>query len=511
MAALLQMFPKYISTTLDLLGVTPGRLEFANRDLRFDNLLVPRAQFWISQFGARGLSEFYDDIRESLVRRTGLPVGPSRKLYLTRRKLDVSEPHKARKNVANECEVEALFVARGFESIALEQLPFEEQIMVMATASHIAGNTGSALHMAMFTAQPEAELIGIDWRNSRTQYILDAARGLRAHHIYCYNGRDDRGLPTVDVDLITAALEDIMSPAGAPGGPSQVYATALEAQLARRQREAAASWEPKSLDNKRDPSRAPLPPIPSAPPPPRLSADAALERFAVYNEIRPEGTRLARQTPALWFLLDEIQNLLEIRGDILDLGVGLGATALLGSLLLKPGERALGVERHRHPTFIRNFDRLPPEARGAATFIESPPEQFSIDKLPTTNLRLAHVDVAFRADRLTSQVEQLATALRPDGVLVLNDFFEPSAPDVTTTVYELIRGGEWRVLMLAFNKAYLVRTASKAAYAEALDREAKPYLSAFGGFAVNHEVKMAGDLICTVKGNVSASLLSGGR
>ena len=232
MAALLRMFPKYISTTLDLLGITPGRVEFANRDLRFDNLFVPRAQFWISQFGARGLSEVYDDIRESLVRRTGLPVGPSRKLYLTRRKLDDTAPHKARKNVANEIDVEALFVDKGFESIALEQMPFEEQIMVMATASHIAGTTGSALHMAMFTAQPEAELIGIDWRNSRTQYILDAARGLRAHHIYCYNGRDDRGAPTVDVELITAALDDIMSPAGALGGPTQVYATALQAQLA---------------------------------------------------------------------------------------------------------------------------------------------------------------------------------------------------------------------------------------------------------------------------------------
>lgn len=506
-ALLMGAFPSYITTTLDLLGVTPSRIEFANRDLRFDNLFVPNAQFWISQFGAPGLSEVYDDIREAIVRRTGSPIGPSRKLYLSRRRLTDPAPHKVRKNVANESEVEALFVEQGFESVALEQMPFDEQIMVMATASHIAGTTGSALHMAMFTAQPEAELIGIDWRNSRTQYILDAARGLRAHHIYCFNGRDHRDAPTVDVDVVAAALADVMSPAGAPGGPRQVYATALEAQLAVRQREAAASGE-RALTN----PRPAMPAIPAAPEPPRLSSEAGVERFRTYSGVRPDGSRMARQTPALWFLLDDIQTSLGVGGDVLDVGAGLGATALIGLLLLKPAERSVAIDRHLHPTFSRNLELLAPETLARFTFLEANQEDLPAEQLPKAGLRLVHIDPQLRTSGVARQIEQVSQIMRPDGVLILNDFFEPSSPDLTTTVYELLRAGEWRVLMIAFNKVYLVRSASKSAYAEALEREAKAYLTAFGGFAISHGVRMAGDLVCTVKGNLSGPLMtSGGR
>ncbi|HEY2179480.1 MAG TPA: glycosyltransferase 61 family protein [Caulobacteraceae bacterium] len=498
-AQLLGTFPGYITTTLDLLGLTPSRIELANRDLRFDNLYVPTAQFWINHFGGPGLSEVYDDIREEIVRRTGLPVGPSRKLYLTRRKLTDPQPHKIRKNIANEDEIEELFLAQGFESVALEQMSFPEQIMVMATASHIAGTTGSALHMAMFTAQPEAELIGIDWRNSRTQYILDAARGLRAHHIYCFRGRDDRGAPLVDADTVAAALADVMSPSGAPGGPRQVYATALEAQLARRSQSLA--------DRKALAADVSLI-VPAAPPPPSLSSDDGLEKLKRYSEVRPDGSRMARQTPAIWLLLDAIQTSLGIEGDILDVGAGLGATAVLGAMLLKPGECAVAIDRAQHPSFSRSLEALPPDVKDRIRFDAVGPDDLAAAALPPSGFRLAHIDAHLRTDRLMAQIEAAAPALRPDGLLVFNDFFEPSSPDVTTAVYDLLRGDEWRVVAIAFNKAYLARAQSKLVYAQALEREAKVYLAAFGAFAVNHEVILAGDKVCALKGNLRAALLA---
>jgi hypothetical protein len=511
-AKLLGTFPSYITTSLDLLGLTPSRIEFANRDLHFDNLYVPTSQFWISHFGGFGLSEVYDDIREEIIRRTGLPVGPSRKLYLTRRKLNDPQPHKIRKNIANEGEVEDLFLAQGFESVALEQMSFQDQIMVMATASHIAGTTGSALHMAMFTAQPEAELIGVDWRNSRTQYILDAARGLRAHHIYCFKGRDERGAPFVDVDVVAAALADVMSPSGAPGGPRQVYTTGLEAKLAARHSQTGVAPGLTAAPERKISAAGVRPVLPPMPPPPRLSSAEGLERLKPYCEARPEGSRMARQTPAIWFLLDAIQTSLGIKGDILDLGAGLGATAVLGAFLLKPGERGVVIDRQQHPSLGRALGLLPIELGDRMRFQEAGPNDLSADIGAGSGLRLAHIDGHLRTDRLGSLIEKVSPALRPDGLLVLNDFFEPSSPDVTTAVYALLSQGEWRVLSIAFNKVYLARGGSKSAYAEALEREAKVYLAAFGAFAVNHEVTMAGDRVCTVKGNLSAPLLAlGGR
>ena len=226
--------------------------------------------------------------------------------------------------------------------------------------------------------------------------------------------------------------------------------------------------------------------------------------------LRPDGSRMARQTPALWFLLDEIQRSLGIEGDIVDIGVGLGATAMIGLLLLDKDERLTGVDRHRHPTFSRGLETAPPQSVDRLNFIDAVQDDAPIDALPKAGVRLVHIDSQLRTGGLARQIDQVTPIMRPDGILVLNDFFEPSSPDVTTTAYELLKAGEWKVLMIAFNKIYLVRGPSKAAYAEALVREAKAYLSAFGGFAISHEVRMAGDLVCTIKGNLSGPLLSFG-
>jgi hypothetical protein len=274
-------FPPYMKVCLESLGVDPARLIFANRDLRFDELLVPRAQFWIYQFADRGMTVPYDVIRQTIKRQSSGGSGGPKRIYLTRQKLEDTAPHKVRKNVANEDQVERLFLARGFESVALERLPFPEQVMVMANATHIAGTTGSALHMAMFSARAGAELIGIDWRNSRTQYVLDAARGLSSRHIYCLDGRNAKGIPLVDVDVVDAALKDLSLPTRAR--PAAIRAREVEeleiGAVVRHEASVAADT----------PSKPAAPPVAPAP---TLSAEEGLALFKSYWRVRPDNRYL---------------------------------------------------------------------------------------------------------------------------------------------------------------------------------------------------------------------------
>lgn len=210
-------FPKFVKTMLGAIGIGADRLVLANKDMVVDELLIPTAQFEMDAVGSTGLGIVYDHIREELYRRKPAITGLPNKIYLTRTGLVDDDPKKGRKSVANERAVEELFVARGFEVVSPERLPFEEQVALVSNATHIAGTTGSALHMIVFNNNPEAQVIAVDWRNTRTQYILEAGRGLNAAHIYCFDGWTQDKRPLVNLDTIDHALVDLTgSPASAP-------------------------------------------------------------------------------------------------------------------------------------------------------------------------------------------------------------------------------------------------------------------------------------------------------
>ena len=144
------------------------------------------------------------DMRRALLDAYGSRHPPNRRLYVDR-----SAQYK--RTVINGPEICALFAAAGFEAIAPEQLPFEEQVRLFSGASHIAGPLGAAMANMIF-APPSCEVLIID-PGLADCYFWDLAClvGQRFHFLFV--GRCDHYSPEraeksfhVDPDSVRATL-----------------------------------------------------------------------------------------------------------------------------------------------------------------------------------------------------------------------------------------------------------------------------------------------------------------
>ncbi|MFO1080887.1 MAG: glycosyltransferase family 61 protein [Reyranellaceae bacterium] len=215
--------PGFAVEALAALGVEPERIVVAHEDLIPETLVVPTAQFAMGATGSPGMCLAFDRMRDRLSDRR--PAGRDRpsRVYLTRRLMD--EPLQRRadfyagnrtrrdfiaaKTLANEDEIEALFAARGFEIIAPETRSLAEQVDVVAHASHVAGVTGSALHLALFGNDPKSRLIALDPRWEINQFIIEQIRNIEAFHINCAESTDADGARQFDCGLVWQALKQI--------------------------------------------------------------------------------------------------------------------------------------------------------------------------------------------------------------------------------------------------------------------------------------------------------------
>jgi capsular polysaccharide biosynthesis protein len=80
-----------------------------------------------------------------------------------------------------DAELDEVFAAAGYDVVAPETLPLDDQLELVATAGELAGLTGSALHLAAF-APGTTRVLEIGDERTRdaghpTQLALDAARG----------------------------------------------------------------------------------------------------------------------------------------------------------------------------------------------------------------------------------------------------------------------------------------------------------------------------------------------
>jgi len=205
--------PPHVTTVLDALGIDLDRLILADTDLVVEELVIPSSQFRLSEMASTNMCTVYDHLRGQILKKKDVSKLP-KKIYFTRRKLKVWTSNLRSKWAVNEEAVEELFVRRGFEIIAPEQLPFEEQIALTSNATKLAAMTGSSLHMILFNSRPDAEVISVDFREIEAQYMLEAARRVRALHIYCLKERHQDARPELDVAIIDQALTGWLDGAG---------------------------------------------------------------------------------------------------------------------------------------------------------------------------------------------------------------------------------------------------------------------------------------------------------
>ncbi|HYI13220.1 MAG TPA: class I SAM-dependent methyltransferase [Thermoanaerobaculia bacterium] len=176
----------------------------------------------------------------------------------------------------------------------------------------------------------------------------------------------------------------------------------------------------------------------------------------------------------LFAMADEVQKREGIRGNLFEIGVHHGKTALFLSRMSEPGE-LLGVcdvfeqqelNRDRSGEGSRElFLRSMRECGGrddvrvfAKLSSALTPEE------TTTQCRFVHIDGGHRPEDVINDLHVADRALLPDGVVAVDDVFNPSWPGVSEGFYEFLRGGAFVPVVIGGNKVLLTRPAAAERY-----------------------------------------------
>lgn len=176
----------------------------------------------------------------------------------------------------------------------------------------------------------------------------------------------------------------------------------------------------------------------------------------------------------LFAMIDEIQRREDIRGNLFEIGVHHGKTALFLSRMSRPDE-LLGVcdvfeqqelnrdrsgegsrelfLRHMREHGGREDVRVFAKLSSALTSVET-----------TTRCRFFHIDGGHRPEDVINDLEMAEEALCAEGVVAVDDVFNPSWPGVSEGFYAHVRKGVWTPILIGGNKVFLTRPSAVERY-----------------------------------------------
>lgn len=185
----------------------------------------------------------------------------------------------------------------------------------------------------------------------------------------------------------------------------------------------------------------------------------------------------------LFGLLDEAQKRGGVAGNLFEIGVHHGKSAVLLARMLAPGE-VLGVcdvfgrqdlnDDHSgegsRELFVQNIARCAPVASDAVKIFAKRSDE--LDAADTTSrCRFLHIDGGHLPRDVVNDLGVAERALLPDGVVALDDVFNPSWPGVSEGLYRhaAANPGSLVPLIIGGNKAYFVRPGGAARYEPLLE------------------------------------------
>ncbi|WP_329139830.1 class I SAM-dependent methyltransferase [Streptomyces sp. NBC_01476] len=169
-----------------------------------------------------------------------------------------------------------------------------------------------------------------------------------------------------------------------------------------------------------------------------------------------------------WFLTR--QKSLAEAGDLLEVGVYMGKSAIFTGSYRRPGERftvcdlfdapaddsANGAEmaksystltrRAFEANYLSFHDELPTVLQGLSSMVS--------EHVPAESCRFAHVDASHLYEHVHGDIETARTVLKPHGVVVLDDFRAEHCPGVAAAAWQAVTTGGLHVLCITGNKLY---------------------------------------------------------
>jgi hypothetical protein len=119
-----------------------------------------------------------------------IPPAPAERLFILRG--DYDNPAAPRRRLAGEAELAAIAGEFGFSSVHPEHLPFPEQIGLFSQARIVLGQTGSAMHNALFA--PPGTIIGQIRFAAPDQSYIAALNGQRIAYLTAGMAEPEPGL-----------------------------------------------------------------------------------------------------------------------------------------------------------------------------------------------------------------------------------------------------------------------------------------------------------------------------
>jgi hypothetical protein len=168
----------------------------------------------------------------------------------------------------------------------------------------------------------------------------------------------------------------------------------------------------------------------------------------------------------LFYLIAEFQRLGNVGGDLCELGVHRGRSAVVLGRLKRPGERLFCVDRFSLEAgvleeFRRHRARLLPEAGDEVVVVDCP-DLLALDAAPApvagAALRFLHVDAGHSHREVLNDLRNFAPLLAGGGAIPMDDAFDPDFPGVATAIAEHClseAGRDLRVFATSRRKAYL--------------------------------------------------------
>jgi Methyltransferase domain len=204
------------------------------------------------------------------------------------------------------------------------------------------------------------------------------------------------------------------------------------------------------------------------------------------EDLRSVGGWLSDEDVALFLAVDDATRAVGLGGDVLEIGVYKGKSAVVLGYCIEGDERLVVVDPFGRAatdaTVLaeqqRYYDDLSRAEfdRNYARFHARPPvvlERFSTDLEPADigrDLRLVHVDGAHDYASVAHDVDLVLAVLADDGVLVFDDAIDRGAPGVVAAVWEAIGDGRLLPLMTT-GKVWTCRPAAHPRLMAAIERQ----------------------------------------
>lgn len=172
------------------------------------------------------------------------------------------------------------------------------------------------------------------------------------------------------------------------------------------------------------------------------------------------------ESMAIWDFFLRAQADLGVTGDFLEIGVYKGKSAVLAALYLRQSENAVLVDLNPIPETRAVLEDVRP---GANVYLECRSTEAAFNSeiaARAGRFRWCHVDGDHTGYSALHDIRLCAGVLAPNGILVVDDFFNFRYPQLTASVYQFLFDNpiEWKMVFAGTNKAYLCHAAVYRTY-----------------------------------------------